>query len=205
MRTFVHVVRVAALVGVLTACTIPYTGGARTVQPAQLDDEWLRAAPTPVIVQKRQADCGLAALAMVAGAWGRTWSLDDLAHRVPPKSTGIKLRLLRDLARERGLEAYAIKATRADLQRELAQGRPVLLGLVLPHDRQRNRNHYEVAIALDPRDGTVVTIDPATGDWMRRPPAVLDLEWGAAGYAALVVVGDRARKDTAAVGAGVQP
>jgi len=69
----------------------------------------------------------------------------------------------------------------------------VLLGLVLPHGRKRNRSHYEVAIALDPRDGTLVTIDPASGEWMKRSPEVLDIEWKAAGYAALVVVGDNER------------
>lgn len=191
-------VALVALVGLVSACAVPYTGGARAVKPTQLDSGWLRAAPTPVVLQKKQADCGLAALAMVAGAWGRHWSLADLAHRMPPGNKGVKLRVLRDFARERGLEAYAIKATRKDLHNELAQGRPVLLGLILPHDNKRNRSHYEVAIALDPRDGTVVTIDPATGEWMRRSPKVLDLEWKAAGYAALVVVGDKERAKTAA-------
>ena len=62
-----------------------------------------------------------------------------------------------------------------------ASGRPVLLGLMLPFDRETQRAHYEVAVAMNPRDGTVVTIDPATGEWMRRSQAVLDLEWKAAG------------------------
>ncbi len=191
MKTLTRVAFVA-LVGFMAGCALPYTGGARAMKPdAQLDAAWLRAAPTPVIVQKRQSDCGLAALAMVAGAWGRHWSLDDMAHRVPPGNHGVKLRVLRDFARGRGLEAYAIKASQKDLQNELAQGRPVLLGLILPHDMKRNRSHYEVAIAMDPRDGTVVTIDPATGDRMTRSAKVLEIEWKAAGYAALVVVSDK--------------
>lgn len=196
-----HATRVIALVGLFAGCAIPYTGGARTVKPAQLDDGWLKAAPTPVVKQRQQSDCGLAALAMVAGAWGRQWTLDDLSRRLAPTTQGIKLRALRDLARERGFEAYAIKATREDLKKELAQGRPVLLGLMLPHDRKRNRSHYEVAIALDPRDGTVVTIDPASGKWMKRSPRVLDIEWKAAGYAALVVVAEKDRAKATTVGA----
>lgn len=181
-----------ALVGLIAACTVPYRGGAHAVEPTQLGPDWLKAAATPVVMQKQQTDCGLAALAMVAGAWGRHWTVDDLAHRVPPGEHGIKLGVLRDLARTRGLEAFAIKANRNDLEHELAKGRPVMLGLILPHDRKRNRSHYEVAIALNTRDGTVITIDPATGEWMRRSPKVLDLEWKAAGYAALVVTGDKA-------------
>jgi ABC-type bacteriocin/lantibiotic exporter with double-glycine peptidase domain len=198
MRTLTNAARIVALVGLFAACTIPYRGGARAVQPTQLDDGWLRAAPTPTIKQRQQSDCGLAALAMVAGAWGRTWTLDELSQRLPPTKHGLKLRALRDVARERGLEAYAIQGTRADLQKELAQGRPVLLGLMLPHDRKRNRSHFEVAIALDPRDGTVVTIDPASGQWMKRAPKVLDIEWKAASYATLVVVGDKQRKTASA-------
>lgn len=194
MRTIIRSARVIALCGLIAACAIPYKGGARSVQPTQLDDTWYRAAPTPVVVQKQMKDCGLAALAMVAGAWGRTWSIDDLAHRIPPGKHGVKLGVLRDLARTRGLEAFAIKANVTDLKNELSAGRPVLLGLMLPHDQRRNRSHYEVAIAMSSKDGTVITIDPATGEWMRRSPAVLDLEWKAAGYAALVVTGDKSAK-----------
>lgn len=189
------------LIGLVSACALPYKGGARAMKPTQLDEGWLRAAPTPVVRQKQQSDCGLAALAMVAGAWGRQWNIAEMSHRAPPGKSGVKLRVLRDVARERGLVAYAIKASRKDLHNELAQGRPVLLGLMLPHDMKRNRSHYEVAIALDPRTGTVVTIDPATGEWMKRSPKVLDIEWKAAGYAALVVVGDKQQAKTATTGA----
>ena len=191
MRTIIRSARVIALCGLICACAIPYKGGARSVQPTQLDNTWYQAAPTPVIVQKQMKDCGLAALAMVAGAWGRHWNIDDMAHRVPPGNHGVKLGVLRDLARSRGLDAYAIKANVNDLKNELSAGRPVLLGLLLPHDRGHNRSHYEVAIAMSQKDGTLITIDPATGEWMRRSPAVLDLEWKAAGYPALVVTGDK--------------
>jgi ABC-type bacteriocin/lantibiotic exporter with double-glycine peptidase domain len=179
--------------GMFAACTIPYRGGARAVQPAQLDATWLRAAPTPVVKQQQMSDCGLAALAMVGGAWGHAWTVADLSRDLPPTEHGLKLSSLRDLARKRGLEAYAIAATRKDIENELRQGRPIMLGLMLPHDRKRNRSHFEVAVALDPRDGTVVTIDPATGEWMKRSSKILDVEWKAASYAALVVVGDRTK------------
>jgi len=89
---------IAALVGA-SGCTIPYTGGARSVKPAQIDDGWVRAAPTPVIKQRQMTDCGLAALAMVAGAWGRHWTVDDMTIRLKPGDHGIKLRALRDQPR----------------------------------------------------------------------------------------------------------
>jgi ABC-type bacteriocin/lantibiotic exporter with double-glycine peptidase domain len=184
--------RIALLVGLigLTACQLPYTGGAHAVHPGDVGAGWYRAAATPVVRQHHETDCGLAALAMVAGTWGRQWSVDDLNRQLPPTERGVKLGALRDLARARGLEAYAIQGTAHDLEHELSAGRPVVLGLILPYDQGHNASHYEVAIAINPRDGTVVTIDPASGDWRERSAKVLDLEWKTAGFATLVVTGD---------------
>ncbi len=81
-----------------------------------------------------------------------------------------------------------MRGTRDDLAHELGAGRPVVLGLIETVDAKRTRSHYEVAVALEPRAGDVVTIDPATGELQRRSAAVLDREWQAAGYATLVVV-----------------
>jgi ABC-type bacteriocin/lantibiotic exporter with double-glycine peptidase domain len=181
---------VIAFVGV-AACQLPYTGGARAVAPSELGGGWYRAAATPVVRQHHETDCGLAALAMVAGAWGRRWSVADLNSQLPPTERGVKLGALRDLARARGLDAYTIRGNPHDLEHELSLGRPVVLGLVLPFDRSHNASHYEVAIAINPRDGTVITIDPASGAWQRRSQQVLDIEWKPAGFATLVVVGDR--------------
>src|SRR5512139_1980786 len=121
MTNLIRSARVIALLGILASCAMPYRGGARAVHPTQLGPGWLTAAETPVVKQKQQADCGLAALAMVAGAWGRQWTVDDLAKRIPPGKHGIKLGVLRDLARQEGLEAFAIKASRDDLKNELAK------------------------------------------------------------------------------------
>jgi len=182
---------IAVAVAGLTACQLSYTGGARVVSPTEARAGWYQAAATPVVRQQHETDCGLAALAMVAGTWGRRWSVAELTSQLPPTERGVKLGALRDLARARGLDAYAIKGTSQDLEHELAAGRPVVLGLILPYDQRRNASHYEVAVAINPRDGTVVTIDPASGSWRERSRKVLDLEWKSAGFAALVVTGDR--------------
>jgi hypothetical protein len=101
----------------------------------------------------------------------------------------IKLGALRDVARARGLQAYAIAGTYEDLRRELSKGRPIVIGLQLPFERDRALHHYEVVVALHPRDGTVVTLDPATGKSMRRSQATLIAEWKPVGFPTLVVVG----------------
>jgi len=181
------VTRALAIAALAAGCVaLPYTGGARPAD-AVLDASWLRAAPTPAIRQAHESDCGLAALAMIAGAWGQAWPLDQLERELPPGPHGTRLAALRDLARRRGLDAHAIRATAADLRHELAAGRPVVLGLVLPHERETRLAHYEVAIAMSTRDGSVITIDPATGRRLRRSPSTLDAEWQPAGYPALVV------------------
>jgi len=185
-----HLASLVVVAG-LAACQLPYAGGARAVNPTAIGAGWYRAAATPVVRQHQETDCGLAALAMVAGSWGRTWSVDDLNRQLPPTDKGVKLGALRDLARARGLDAYAIKGTAKDLERELQAGRPVVLGLILPYDQGHNASHYEVAVAYNPRDGAVVTIDPASGDWRQRSSKVLDLEWKTAGFATLVVTGER--------------
>lgn len=183
---FVYVALIAA-----TGCRLSYTGGAKSVTAAQLDNSWLRASATPVVKQKSQVDCGLAALAMVAGAWGQSWTIEDLRRDVKMSAKGAKLGALRDAARARGFEAYAIAGKHEDLQRELAKGRPVMLGLQLPFEQSRALHHYEVVVAMNPRDGTVVTLDPATGKYLQRSKAVLEKEWKPVGYPTLVVVGPR--------------
>jgi ABC-type bacteriocin/lantibiotic exporter with double-glycine peptidase domain len=176
----------------VAACRLPYAGGARPIDSATIDENWHSATATPIVRQRDRKDCGLAALAMVAGAWGHYWTMTQLAEDIPPTKTGVKLGSLRDYARRRGLVAYAIRGTHDDLMFELARHRPVLLGLVLPFAKDRAISHYEVVVALDRRDGTVVTLDPATGTYMRRTRDVLEAEWKAAGYATLVVVGTAA-------------
>jgi ATP-binding cassette subfamily B protein RaxB len=141
------------------------------------------------VLQQNRTDCGLAALAMVAGAWGQRWTLTELQQALPATADGVRLGALRDYARSHGLVAYAVKGSHKDLAFELERHRPVLLGLVLPFEKKRALAHYEVAVAIDPRDGTVVTLDPATGKYMRRTREVLEKEWKPAGYATLVVVG----------------
>ena len=170
-------------------CRLSYTGGAKQVNAAKLDGEWLRAQSTPVVKQRAQTDCGLAAFAMVAGAWGRPVTVDDLRRDVKMTDKGVKLGALRDIARARGFKAYAIAGKHEDLQRELANGRPVVLGLQLPFEQDRALHHYEVAVAMNPRDGRVVTLDPATGKYLQRTKAVLEKEWKPVGFPTLVVVG----------------
>jgi ABC-type bacteriocin/lantibiotic exporter with double-glycine peptidase domain len=126
---------------------------------------------------------------------GETWSVEELRRDVKMSAKGAKLGALRDAARARGFEAYAIAGNHEDLRRELEKGRPVMLGLQLPFEQNRALHHYEVVVAMNPRDGTVVTLDPATGKYLQRTKAVLEKEWKPVGYPTLVVVGPRVARN----------
>ena len=154
----------------------------------QADPGWVSAAQTPLVPQDGPRDCGPASLAMV----GARWHL-DLPHGAadpplgdPPQ--GAKLGDLRDLARARGLSAFAIVGDRDTLLHELTATRPVLVGLLIPAGSGEARRHYEVVVAAHPGDDQFVTLDPASG-WRVRSWTELDAAWLPAGRPALVVLG----------------
>ncbi len=182
----------AAVVAVVVAggC-VAYTGGARPLDPAGLagDPAWIVAGATPAIVQHSDLDCGAAALAMVAGRWSVAWTAAEVTAWLPqPSQRGSRLGDLRDLARARGLEAYAVAGDRATLLHELRAGRPVVVGLWLRYGGRRVRSHYEVVMAIHAAARQVATLDPA-GGWRIRTWDALEAEWGPAGRPTLIVLG----------------
>lgn len=147
-------------------------------------------ASTPALRQESPQDCGAAALAMIAGRWHVSLSVDEAVAVLPATTpTGIRLGDLRDAARARGLTAFAIAGDRETLVHELSVGRPVIVGLLLPYGPKHMQTHYEVIVAVgSAANGPFVTIDPASG-WRVRSWVDLDAEWHPVGRPALVVVG----------------
>jgi ABC-type bacteriocin/lantibiotic exporter with double-glycine peptidase domain len=177
-----------ALAGV--AGCVSYSGGARPVDPARVNEPgWIVAGVTRETRQQGSYDCGAASLAMVASRWNVPLSLAGATAGLPkPTDQGVPLGDLRDLARARGLTAFAIAGDQATLVHELRAGRPVIVGLHLPYGGKRVFSHYEVIVAVHPGEARFVTIDPASG-WRSRTWAELDAEWKPAGRPTLVVLG----------------
>ncbi len=178
------------LVGV-SGCVSSYSGGARPVDPSRIRNEpgWIVAGPTREMRQQDSHDCGAASLAMIASRWNVPLSLAVAVAALPkPTEQGIALGDLRDVARARGLTAFAIAGDQATLVHELRAGRPVIVGLHLPYGKRQAFSHYEVIIAVHPVDARFITIDPASG-WRSRTWADLDAEWKPAGRPTLVVLG----------------
>lgn len=192
------------LVGIagLSGC-YSYTGGARGVDPRTIsvDDGWIVAAETPLLRQRGPIDCGPAALAMMVGRWNVALSVEGAVAALPkPAPEGASLGDLRDLARAKGLSAFAISGDHATLIHELRAGRPVLLGLYAPYGQKYVQSHYEVLVATRPQASEYVTLDPARG-WRVRSWKDLDAEWTRAGRPALVILGPSGAEPGVAVGA----
>ncbi len=173
----------------LTGC-YSYTGGARAIDPSKVtvDGGWIVAAPTPVYRQRGLIECGPTALAMIAARWRVALTVNDAIASLPkPPPEGSSLGDLRDLARQRGLNAFAIAGDQETLLHELRAGRPVLVGLLAPYGKYA-QSHYEIVMAAHPGESKFATIDPARG-WRTRSWKDLEAEWKPAGNPALVVLG----------------
>ena len=165
-----------------------YTGAARTTTRAEVEREvgWTRVTDVPFVAQRSQKDCGAAALAMVAGYWGVSLTLDEIAAAHPGRQErGLTAGELRDLARARGLHAYVVRGEPADLRAEIERGRPLIVGLAKPYGRQRVQ-HFEVLVGLDGPGRRVLSLDPAQG-WRENSLQGFAEEWGPAQQILLVV------------------
>jgi hypothetical protein len=119
--------------------------------------------------------CGGAALAMVMRYWGdRSVLPADFQSLVKPSARGIETTDLSAAVTARGWQAFAGEgesATRADLQRQVDQGRPVIV-LIEPTP---GRFHYVVVVGVTP--SSVVFHDPARTSFHVAAADEFDHEW----------------------------
>ena len=126
---------------------------------------------------------------MIVAYWTGAEPVEVRTAVGPPSRDGIKAGRLRDFARGRGLAAYLVHGEVADLEHEVRQGRPVLVGLAKPTGRKGYvLTHYEVVVGYHPARRVVVTLDPALG-WRQNSLDGFLAEWKPAGRLALVVSG----------------
>jgi ABC-type bacteriocin/lantibiotic exporter with double-glycine peptidase domain len=150
-----------------------------------LDPGWISAKDVLPVIQEGEKDCGAAALSAVLRYWGVLASANEIAASTSNSDQGILAAALRDFARSKGLRAFLLEGTPADLDHELRKGRPVLVG-VAPHVPGPVAAHYRVIVAIQPEKHRVVSLDPARG-WREDPWADFLAEWNQAGRPTLVV------------------
>jgi ABC-type bacteriocin/lantibiotic exporter with double-glycine peptidase domain len=142
----------------------PMTPPTKVAPPASTPDgpRKQRRVKTPTVLQMEAVECGAAALAMVLAYWQVPVPAREIAARYPQDQEGLRAGHLRDLAREKGLDAYVISGDFRDLLREVERGRPVVVGVAKPY-RTKTLAHYEVVVGLHRGKRLVLTLDPARG------------------------------------------
>jgi ABC-type bacteriocin/lantibiotic exporter with double-glycine peptidase domain len=165
-----------------------YVGSAKNATLTDLTGEegWELVEGVPTVRQSGNEDCGAAALAMVLGYWHFPVTRDGIAAVNPPApERGIRAAALRDFARRQGLQAFVIPGQFADLDREIHQHHPVLVGLMKRYGRS-TYSHYEVVVGVNREKQRILTIDPARGLRVNSREGFA-AEWAAAGQVTLVV------------------
>ena len=158
--------------------------------PEKLDrGRWIVVAPELTLVQQQgRTDCGSAALAMVMAHHDSTITPAMVRQQVGAGDTltGVSAGRLREVAQAHGLDAFLIQGTLEDLEHELRQGRPVLVGV-----RRVVGNlgfpHFAVVAGIDSVDRQILTADPEAG-WTRQSFGEFQERWQPAQNLALVVM-----------------
>ena len=189
---FLSLAAVGAALFTVLGCA--YTGEAKDFDPAELTAStgWISVPEVPLALQKSTEDCGTAALSMVLEYWRipmtpEEWEASDLLLA----GKGTRAGDLRDLARQKGLQAFLIHGRWEDLRTEVDRGHPVIVGLVKPANSGAV-THYEVVVAVHPERQIIVTHDPANG-WRQNSLSGFQKEWDPAGYLTLVFFRGEAR------------
>ncbi len=178
-----HLIAAVIAVAIGAGC-VRYNGPARDFDPVELRGAgWVRVDGVPEVRQDDVDDCGPAAAAMVLRYWRRTPRLAGV--EIP--EGGMRAADLRGVLRDHDLRAFVIEGTFADLEHELAAGRPVIVGTMKAVSRKKVRSHYEVVVAYHPGEQRVVTLDPAAG-WRVTPLDGFLIEWGATEYTTIVAL-----------------
>jgi ATP-binding cassette subfamily B protein RaxB len=126
-----------------------------------------RTRRVPVILQRENAECGLACVAMVAGWFGHQVSLNVLRARQPPSVRGATLNDLLKTAAELNLSGRPLRLEFSDLHR-----------LALPAVLHWRMQHFVVLTRLARRKAIIH--DPACG---RRSISLAELDAGFTGVA----------------------
>jgi ABC-type bacteriocin/lantibiotic exporter with double-glycine peptidase domain len=179
--------------GAITGCA-SYRGSSREVSAAAISREtgWVRVDGVKLVRQKGTKDCGSAALSTVLEYLqpGGPASLDraaiDAALREEP-GRGLAAGQLRDYARSHGFDAFVIQGSFKDLEHEIDEGRPVIVGVHKPLSSGEALAHYEVFVGYHPERDEVLTLDPARGMRQFDVKGFLK-EWESTGHVTIVVM-----------------
>lgn len=168
----------------LTGCF--YQGTAVSVDEQQLrNDRDAVQIKVPLVRQRGDKDCGVAALAAILSYWGQPVTQTEIRRATGvPARQAIAASKLQEYVSSRGYESFLIVGTVADLRREMTTGRPVLVGMLKPYTGERWLAHYEVVTGISLQH--VYTMNPA-GSLERYPIDGFQQEWAGAKHLTLLI------------------
>lgn len=171
---------VVALLGALGA-GCGHAGPVTVKAPAS--GAWVVVPGVTVYTQRGDTDCGPAALATLLSRWGIAPA--TAAAPAPAEGRGNRAGELRDEARRLGFRSYVFEGSFDDLDFEIANGRPVLLGLVRSVEARRSA-HFVVVVGREMGGGRWLLADPALGLAVVAREH-LARQWSASGFVTLVL------------------
>jgi len=145
-------------------------------------------------VRQLKNGCGAATIAMVMQYWERRDNLPIQPAALPaqifravysPSAHGVYASAMVGYFQANGYRAFAFAGQPADIERQLAQGRPLIVAL-----KPGSSLHYVVVAGLDPSRQLVLVNDPAGRKLLKEDQSQFDREWNAAGRWLLLAVPD---------------
>jgi ABC-type bacteriocin/lantibiotic exporter with double-glycine peptidase domain len=175
-----HLLRAALVLPLL--CSAALAAGAANL--------WLNV---PFVKQQKDG-CGAAAIAMVMQYWQQHEGLPANGHSAyehiqrklfSRRVHGIYASAMERYFRQNGYRVFAFAGRRADLEREIAKGRPLIAAL---KPDSGGELHYVVVVGVDAPDGLILVNDPAQRKLLKEDQAVFEHEWKATGNWTLLAV-----------------
>jgi predicted double-glycine peptidase len=171
--------RAIAGLALLAAACSSTLGRPLPVSRFEREPGWTAVRGATHVAQEGDMGCGPAATATLLAFWGRPETPAAIGRETRVTGErGATAGALRDLLRARGLSAHLIAGAHDDLERELAAGRPVLVGS-LRKGPGGLVGHYLVVVGLHRGKQQVAVIDPAAG-WREIPLPDFAEVWTAA-------------------------
>lgn len=136
--------------------------------------------------------CGSAAIAMVLQYWSQKQHLPPGANGDPESiqaslfsrsAHGIYASRMKHYFEQAGFAAYPFHADWSDLERNIAEGRPLIVSL-----KESTALHYVVVTGIDTEHHYVFTNDPARQKMLRSSRAAFESEWSGTQNWALLAV-----------------
>jgi len=171
----------AALAG-LCFCSAAFAAGTTNL--------WL---DVPFVAQTKDG-CGAASIAMVMQYWEHQQGRQVPAGAEPAEilnalysetAHGIYAKAMARYFEANGFRAFAFAADRKDVERELRDGRPLIVALKIGSSL-----HYVVVAGIDQAEQLVLVNDPAQRKLLKEDQSQFEREWKAAGNWALLAIPD---------------